>query len=177
MNIRNSIRLALLATTVLGAGTTLDAMAGTATNNLSVTATVVNNCAINSTAAVAYGNYDPAVVNSSTGANATATGSLTITCTSGATTTVFLGQGTNAATGSTDAAPLRQMVFGGTNFLAYSLYQNAGFSTVWGNTTGTSASYTGSGGADTVNVYGSVAKGQNVPAGAYADSVVATVNF
>jgi spore coat protein U-like protein len=178
MKIRNSVRLALLVTaSVIGAGSSLDAMAGNATNNLAVSATVVNNCAINSTVAVAFGNYDPAVVNNSTGADVTATGSLTITCTNGASTTVALGQGANAASGSTDAAPARQMVFGGTNMLAYALYQDSGDSTVWGNTVLTSASYLGSGNADVVNVYGKVPKGQNIPAGAYADTVVATVNF
>jgi spore coat protein U-like protein len=178
MNIGNSVRLALLVTTsVLGASSSLDAMAGTATNNLSVTATVVNNCAINTTAAVAFGNYDPAVANNPAGADVAATGTLTLTCTNGATTTVALGQGGNAGSGSTDAAPARRMVFGGSNFLAYSLYQDGADTIVWGNTLGTSVSYTGSGGADVVNVYGKVAKGQNIPAGAYADTVLATVNF
>jgi spore coat protein U-like protein len=176
MNIGNSVRLALLATTtVLGAGLSLDAMAATATNSLTVSATVVNNCAINSTAAVAFGNYDPAVANNATGADVTATGTLTITCTAGATTTVALGEGNN--TTGTDTAPGRRMISGGTNFLAYSLFQDAGYATVWGGIVGNSYSYSGSGNADVISVYGKLAKGQNIPAGIYGDSVLATVNF
>jgi spore coat protein U-like protein len=107
--------------------------------------------------------------------NGTAT--LTVTCTSGAAATITLGQGANAASGSTDAAPLRQLSDGSSHVLSYSLFQDNGHSTAWGNTSGTGASYTGVGTSTNVSVYGQVTAGQNVPAGSYSDTVVATVTF
>ncbi|RYZ04226.1 MAG: SCPU domain-containing protein [Myxococcales bacterium] len=150
-----------------------EASAGTATANLSVTATVSASCSI-STTPLAFGTYDP--VGAHAAAPLDATGGVVVTCTNGAATTVTLGQGSNANTGSSDATPLRRMASGG-NFLSYSLYQNAGHTTVWGNTSGTGVAHTGSGTATSVSVYGRVPAGQNVASGSYADTVVATVTF
>jgi spore coat protein U-like protein len=147
--------------------------AATATANLSVTATVSASCSI-STTPLAFGTYDPVGANSGTPLDAT--GGVVVTCTNGASTTVTLGQGANANSGSSDAAPLRRMASSG-NFLAYSLYQNAGHTTIWGNTSGTGVAHTGTGTATTVSVYGRVAAGQNVASGSYSDTVVATVTF
>lgn len=149
------------------------ANAGTATANLSVTATVSASCSI-STTPLAFGAYDPVGAHAATPLDAT--GGVVVTCTNGASTTVTLGQGSNANSGSSDAAPLRRMVSGG-NFLSYALYQNAGHTTIWGNTAGTGVGHTGSGTQTTVPVYGRVAAGQNVASGSYADTVVATVTF
>ncbi len=148
--------------------------AGTATSNLSVTATVSANCTI-STAPVAFGAYDPIVANATSPLNGT--GTVTVTCTNGSAATITLGQGTNAASGSTDAAPLRQMKDSSTHVLAYSLYQDTGRTTVWGNTAGTGVAETGTGAVQNVTVYGAVPAGQNVPAASYSDTVVATVTF
>jgi spore coat protein U-like protein len=156
----------------LGAASSVDA--GTATSNLAVTASVTANCTI-TTSPVAFGAYDPVSVNASTALNGT--GTLNVTCTSGASTTITLGQGANANTGSTDAAPARRMKDSGSNFLTYSLYQNTGRTTVWGNTAGTGVANTGTGSQVAVTVYGAVDAGQNVPAGSYSDTVVATVTF
>ena len=147
--------------------------AGTATSNMSVTATVTANCTI-SAGSLAFGTYDPVVANASTALNGSAT--LTVTCTNGAAATLTLGQGSNANTGSTDTAPLRRMKTG-TNFLSYSLYQDSGRSTTWGNTSATGVSYTGTGSVGSVTVFAAVAAAQNVPAGSYADTVVATITF
>jgi spore coat protein U-like protein len=166
--------LGIAAGTALFLGTATVSHAGTQTANLAVNATVTANCTI-STAAVAFGSYDPVVANATTALNGT--GSVTVTCTSGDAANVTLGQGADAATGSTDAAPLRQMKDSGSDVLAYSLYSDGARSTVWGNTTATGVSDTGNGTAQTLTVYGSVAAGQNVPAGTYSDTVVATVTF
>jgi len=88
-----------------------------------------------------------------------------------------LGQGSHANTGSSDAAPLRRLQDSGSNVLTYSLYQDSGRNTVWGNTALTGVSHTGTGSATSVTVYGQIAAGQNVPAGNYSDVVVATVTF
>jgi spore coat protein U-like protein len=156
----------------LGAASSIDA--ATATQNLSVTATVTANCTI-ATTPVAFGAYDPISANASTAL--TGTGTVSVTCTSGASTKVTLGQGQNADTGSTDATPARRMTDGSSDFLTYSLYQDSGLSTVWGNTAGTGVSHTGTGTLTALTVYGSVAGGQSVPAGSYSDTVVATITF
>lgn len=149
-------------------------LAGSAVSNLDVTATVTANCTI-ATAPVAFGNYDPVVANATTALNGT--GTITVNCTTGSAATITLGQGSNAANGSTDAAPLRQMKDAGTDVLAYTLYQDSGRTTAWGNTAGTGVSDTGNAAAQNITVYGAVTAGQNVPAGSYSDVVVATVSF
>lgn len=150
------------------------AIAGTASSNLAVSATVSNNCTI-STTAVAFGTYDPIVANKTTAA--TATGAVDTTCTTGDSTTITLGQGSNPASSSTAAAPVRRMLNGTTNYLNYNLYTSSGLTTVWGNTSATGVAVTGTGAPVTTNVYGSVPAGQNVPAGGYSDTVLATVTF
>jgi len=178
MRISTSIRVALATLSLTLAAASVDeALAGTATNILSVTANVVNNCEINSTAVLAFGAYDPAVLNKSTGSDVTGTGTLTITCTLAASTTINLDEGANAAGTSTPGAPARRIYDGTANYMNYALYQDAANTTVWANTVGTAYAYTGSGVADTLTVYGVLPKGQNVPLGNYSDTVIATVNF
>ena len=144
--------------------------AATATANLPVSATVINNCTI-STAAVAFGNYDPVGVHDA--ANLDGTGTVTVACTKGSTATVGLGLGGNPA-GAT-----RRMSDGSGNFLTYEMYQDAGRVNLWGNAApdllapGAAPSKA----ARNFTVFGRVASGQDVPAGAYTDTVVATVNF
>ena len=147
--------------------------AGTATSNMTVTATISNNCTI-STPTLAFGAYDPVTTNASSDLNASTAFSLK--CTTGASTTIDLGQGLNAAGGSTSTVPLRQMAAGG-NKMAYYLYTDGAHTTVWGAGAATRA-YTGTGATDTsVVCYGRVPSAQNLPAGSYSDTVVATINF
>jgi spore coat protein U-like protein len=171
----------LTARKLLAAGTAALTMAAvssadaaTATSNLAVTASVAANCTI-STAPVAFGAYDPVSANATTVLNGT--GTVSVTCTNGATTTVTLGQGANAGGGSTAAAPARRLKDGGTDFLTYSLYSDTGRTTVWGDTAGTGLAHTGTGTLTALTVYGAVDAGQNVPAGNYSDTVVATITF
>lgn len=144
--------------------------AATATANLGVSATVTNNCTI-STVALAFGSYDPVVANAST--NLDGTGTVVVACTKGSTATIGLGLGSNA-TGST-----RRMKDAGTNYLTYELYQDTGRSTVWGNSGAALLSPVAapSKAARNFTVYGRVTSNQDVPAGSYSDTVVATVNF
>ena len=144
--------------------------AATATANLGVSATVTNNCTI-STSALAFGSYDPVVANAAT--NLDGTGTVSVACTKGTTATVGLGLGSNAS-GST-----RRMSDGGGNFLTYELYQDVSHSTVWGNAGAglLSPAAAPSKAARNFTVYGQVASNQDVAAGSYSDTVVATVNF
>ena len=169
--------LGVLALMVLAAS---PALAGSATANVSVSANIANVCTI-STSAVAFGAYDPIVTNASTPLDAS--GAVTITCTKGASTTVGLGLGANAA------GSVRKMKDSGSNLLTYELYQPpsttpaaaCSFSspTVWGNSGAglfTPASAPDKNGR-TYNICGQIASGQDLPFGSYTDTVVATVNF
>lgn len=165
-----------LATTLLSvAAATLfagSAVAGTASTNLGVTASVSDNCII-STADVAFGAYDPIVANAASARNGT--GTVTITCTTDASAVVTLGLGAND-NGGTAADPARRLS-DGTNFLDYTLSSDAGRTTEWGNTAGTGVADTGTGVASAHTVYGSIDAAQNVPQGSYSDTVLATVTF
>ena len=156
------------------------ALAGTATANVSVSANINNVCTI-TTGAVAFGAYDPIVTNASSPLNAS--GSVTITCTKGAATTVSLGLGSNAA------GSVRKMKNAGTDLLTYELYQPPNTTpgsacsyaspTVWG-TSGANLftpAAAPSKNARSYNICGQVAGGQDLPFGSYTDTVLATVNF
>ncbi|MBD8524657.1 Csu type fimbrial protein [Pseudomarimonas arenosa] len=155
------------------------AWAATDTDNLSVTAEVVADCTVVVATDVAFGNYLPITTHGAAGADLDNTaGDIDITCTDGSSYTVTLGQGSNAGGGSTDADPDRRMISGG-DFLSYSLFSDAGFTTEWGNTAGTGVAGTGDGAAspDGLTIYARVPRGQDVPQGSYADTVVVTVTF
>jgi len=164
------------AVAIVAGGAAVNAGAGTLTTSFNVTATVINDCTISSTN-IAFGNYDP------TGATAvTAQGAVTAKCTKGDAVSVALDQGKNPTGASTAAVPARQMV-NGTNLLPYHIYIAASPSTTeWGTGTvgtnepaaQTSASVST---ALTFTTYGSLPAGADVPAGAYSDTVTATVTF
>jgi spore coat protein U-like protein len=166
--------LTVAGATALVIGAMSGAQAATQTDNLTVQATVAANCTITTTA-VDFGNYDPVVANLSADLNAQ--GKVTVLCTTGASTTVTLGQGANADTGSTDTAPVRRMKHSTADFLSYTLYSNSGRTTAWGNTAPTGVAHTGTGSSTDLDVFGTLLHGQNVPVGVYTDTVVATVTF
>lgn len=90
--------------------------------------------------------------------------------------TIFLSSGASGTVGA------RHMVNGAYQ-LAYNLYANASRSVVWGDgsagSVGVSESYLLLLLSDSRNypVYGRIPAGQNVPAGAYADSITVTVDY
>jgi spore coat protein U-like protein len=144
------------------------AFSATATSTLGVSATVLTSCIVVTTP-VAFGNYDP------TSATATNnTGTVVVTCTSGAPYNVLLDQG--AATGAT--VTTRKMKDTGTNLLPYTLYSDAARTVNWGKTIATdTVTGTGSGVIQTHTVYGSIPAGAAIPAGVYTDTVNVTVNY
>jgi spore coat protein U-like protein len=138
------------------------------TANLTVSASVSNNCTI-SAAAISFSAYDPVVANAT--ANLDGEGRVTIACTKGAVPTIALGAGSNAS-GST------RRLASGSEMLTYELYQNSARSTVWNGgggimTTSAAPSKT----PRDFTVYGRISGGQDVAAGSYTDTIVATVNF
>jgi spore coat protein U-like protein len=146
------------------------ASAATATANLAVSATVSNNCTI-STTPLAFTPYDPVVVNASVDLDGT--GTVVVACTKGTAPTIGLGLGSNSA------ASVRRMHDGSSNYLTYELYQDSGRATIWSTSgLGLLAPVAApSKAARNFTVYGRVASNQDVPAGSYTDTVVATVNF
>ena len=148
------------------------ALASTATANLTPSATITNNCTVTGNP-IAFGAYNPL-----TGAEVTQTATISVTCTNGMTAPpVTLGQGLHAATGSTDAAPLRQLNASVGHDLTYNLYSENTYTTVWENVTGV-ASPTPNGSAQNMTVYGKIDAGQTTASvGTYTDTVVVTVTF
>jgi spore coat protein U-like protein len=161
---------ALVAVTAAGAVVigvaSMRATAATASADLSVSATVTTNCTIN-TGPLAFGNYDPVGMNATKALEAT--GRVTVACTKGTSPKIALGA-TNG----------KRQLKGGTGnneLLEYELYQDSNRSVVWSDTNQLTAGAAGSKNARDFNVYGRIPSGQDVGAGAYADTVVATVNF
>lgn len=147
------------------------------TGSFNVTANVARSCSITGTSNVAFGTYDPADANFSTPLDAS--GSVTIRCTKNTTYDIALGQGANAAPGSTCVAPLRRMA-SGSERLSYGLFSDAGRTTTWGcdaSNDVTNTETTGPSSPDTVTVYGRIPAGQDVADGSYSDTVVVTVTF
>ena len=67
----------------------------------------------------------------------------------------------------------------GGNTLTYNLYTDPSRTQVWGDGTGGSnvSNGSGSGAAQTINVYGRISSGQTVPTGTYTDTITVTINF
>jgi spore coat protein U-like protein len=143
------------------------------TANVGISATVVASCSITALP-VAFGNYDALSATPTT-----ATGSVDVTCSVGSLPKIWLGPGLHELGGPSAAAPVRRMINGATNFLSYQLYQEALHTNVWGGTDGSSPAAIPAVGITGVisTIYGSVPINQTSPTGAYADTVVATVNF
>lgn len=149
--------------------------ASSATANLGLSATVINNCTI-STTPVAFGNYDPLA-----GPALQANGTLVITCTKLAPiTNVSLGNGLYFATN-------RKMKDSGVQTMDYEIFQPSStaasapcaYTQRWG-TTGAELfipTPAPSKAARTYNVCGQVTAGQDLAANPFNDTVVATINF
>ncbi len=173
---QNKLKLAIVSAMLVGsAGFSTAIFAGTATDNMAVTTDVGISCTI-TVADLTFTSYDPTY-----GVDNDSTGSVTSTCTTGGAVVLTLGQGANADSSSTDAAPIRRMV--GTTgaaagtFLNYGLYQEGGRTTVFGNTSDTGGSFTATGGADVTTVYGRIPKEQAAAVGSFVDSVSVTLTY
>jgi len=173
---QNKLKLAIVSAMLVGsAGFSTAIFAGTATDNMAVTTDVGISCTI-TVADLTFTSYDPTY-----GVDNDSTGSVTSTCTTGGSVVLTLGQGANADSSSTDAAPIRRMV--GTTgaaagtYLNYGLYQEGGRTTVFGNTSGTGGSFTATGGADVTTVYGRIPKEQAAAVGSFVDSVSVTLTY
>lgn len=175
---RTQLATALALAAVAFAGTA-NAGPSPQSGSFTVTANVANSCVITATPTLAFGSYDPTDANNTAALDGQS--SISVRCTRGTVATVALAQGGNPATGSTCAAPLRQMASGAER-LRYDLYQNTARTTVWGCQTGAGANTQGFTSTSsltptTLQTYGRVPAGQDVPAGSYTDTVQVNVTF
>ncbi|MGS0741485.1 Csu type fimbrial protein [Glaciimonas sp. GG7] len=149
------------------------AFAGTSSATMTNTVNITNNCTVSANGINT--SYDPVLVNATV--SQSATGTVTYLCTIGSSPVVTLGQGTNPATGSVDAAPIRRLA-NGTTYLNYGLYQDLPHTINWGNTQATAPLPIVSLGVSTsINVYAQIPFGQEDKAGTYTDNVAVTLTF
>jgi spore coat protein U-like protein len=179
---RSTLKLVALA----GAAATLGGLSSIAnalqaTTTFTASATVFSNCTISATN-LSFGTYDPL----SASAN-NATGTVTITCTKNAASTIGMDNGANFA------AATRNMKSGAGDLIAYSLGQPPSNAVGAACTFPAATAWTTSGAglftpaaapskaARTYNVCGTAAPGQDVPGSVagvlYSDTVTASVNF
>jgi spore coat protein U domain-containing protein, fimbrial subunit CupE1/2/3/6 len=173
-------RLALVSSAAALVGLSSVANALQATTTFTVSATVFSNCTISATN-LSFGTYDPLSASANNG-----TGSVTITCTKNAASTVGMNNGSNFAV-------TRNMKSGAGDLIAYSLGQPPDNAVGTACTFPAATAWTTAGGglftppvapskaARTYNTCGTVAPGQDVPGSVagvlYSDTVTASVNF
>jgi len=144
------------------------AMAQTATTTFSVQITISAECQINSASTLNFGTTG--VIN----ANIDSSSALAVQCTNS--TAYNIGLDAGVGVGATIAA--RRMTGPASATVQYSLYQDAGRTTLWGPTIGTNTvAATGNGSAQNYTVYGRVPPQGTSAAGAYSDTVTVTVTY
>lgn len=161
-----SLFKALVAVSVLGAGSAM--AASPATGSFNVTASIVGFCQFSTASAIAFG-----PVSTSTVANNDKTGTIQHKCTKGTGYTIKLDAG---ATGSFAARKLLDSSSGDT--LDYNLYTDVAGGTVWNDSTGV-VTGTGAAFATTISttVYARLVEGQDKSAGSYSDTVNVSIEY
>jgi spore coat protein U-like protein len=163
-SMKSALPAIALAFVALGLATK-PAVAATATTPFGVSATVQATCLVSATP-LAFGTY--------TGAVATSTSAVSVTCTN--TTTYNVGLSAGLATGAT--VTTRQMTGPASALLGYALFSDSSRTINWGQTIGTDTVFgTGNGAAQPITVYGQATAGQFVAPGVYNDTITATVTY
>ena len=152
------------------------AYALTTTTTFGVSANVPKNCTLGTVTALAFGAYNPG------GGAVTGSTNIVLNCTKNTAFSIGLDQGSTAG-GTTTT---RLMTDGAGDTLQYALYQDAAYTTNWGNTVGTdtlagTGTGMGAGNAITETVYGQIPDNATnqaaVPAASYADTITVTVTY
>lgn len=161
-------KFTVLAAILASAGFATPALAGTATDNMQVTATVVDNCVVTA-APMAFG-----TLTTLGGGNIDTQANISLTCTPNAVYDVALDLGLTGAAGQrylvndVDAAQK----------IPYDVYTDATRTDAWGTGVSLSVVGTATGGTDTLVAYGRIpTTATAVTAGSYADTVTVTVTF
>lgn len=141
--------------------------AATTTSSFTVQITITASCTIVSAGALNFGSSGVLA------ANVDQASTLQVQCTN--TTPYNIGLDAGTGTGATVA--VRKLTNGG-DTINYSLYSDAGRTTVWGNTVGTNTvASTGTGAAQNFTIFGRVPP-QTTPAPAtYSDTITVTVTY
>ena len=168
---RCSVLTAALIGSALALGSTLiskPAFAGTATANMSVSATVPATCTITTTN-MNFGSY-----NSTQASSTLAQATITATCSNGTNAVVSLNAGVNAGGDSR-----RKLKNTGNQVLNYDIFTIIDYSLVWGDGTGGTITLPifSEGNPETLTAYGAISPGQNVPVGSYSDTVAVTITY
>jgi len=145
----------------------LSARAENRFTTLLVQSSVASNCRI-AVSDLSFGAYDPLVTHASSSLDASAV--LTVACTKGITVNVLVDDGSHGDAG------VRRMASGSQN-LSYELFRDASRSSPWDRGNALALRAVGVFTPATLGVYGRIPAGQVVPAGAYSDTVTATVDF
>jgi len=140
----------------------------TTTTTFTAQISIVASCTINSAGTLNFSSNQGVLI-----ANVDQTSTISVQCTSG--TGYNIGLDAGIGTGATVA--VRKMTFSGST-INYSLYTDAGHTTVWGNTISTdTVAATGNGAPQSYTVFGRVPP-QTTPAiGTYTDTVTVTVTY
>jgi spore coat protein U-like protein len=154
-----------LGTAILAAGAPSLAAGATASTTFGLTANVVTTCSITANN-LNFGKYAGVQVNIAT--------TLLATCSSGTPYTIGLSAGTT--TGATISG--RKLTGPGPETLNYGLFRDSAHTINWGNTPGVDTeSGVGNGAAQSHTVFGQIPASQFVQAGAYFDTIRATLTF
>jgi spore coat protein U-like protein len=156
------LKLATLGLISAGMLSIAPAFAASATNTLTVSATVTGNCKFNLAASALTIANSGANIDPSVGTDATGTTNVLYRCTSGTTAAVTAANGTNAS------GTQQRVKDAGTNYMNYALGLTGGAQAGLGF---------GAGGDRTLVVTGTIVQADfvNAPAGAYSDTVVLTI--
>lgn len=148
------------------------AHAGSASDSLTVTATVVSACTVSAATLNFGGSIDPLAAATPVDASST----LTVVCTNTTPYAVSLDAGLNA--GGAGNFGSRTMKSGSLS-LGYQLYTSAARAVVWGDGTGGSApvSGTGIGSSQTLTIHGRLPSLSGVAPGTYTDTVTVTISY
>lgn len=147
--------------------------AATTTATLTVNATLVSSCNVSGSVLNFGSSIDP--LSASVPVDASST--MTVQCTNTTPYAVSLNAGANA--GGASAFANRNMKHGTSNLLGYQLYLDSGRSTVWGDGTASSSTYsgTGSGSNQTLTIYGRLPSLTGAVPGGYTDAVTVTITY
>jgi spore coat protein U-like protein len=160
---RNKLILSIASASALMLGSS--AFAANESTTLAASVTVPEKCVAVTAEPVAFGEYDGT-------AAATASASISVTCTLGTVATISLDEGANG-----DSTNARKLANGGEE-LNYQLYSDANRNNVWDNAAGTEeVTGVGLSSAVTVTVFGEIPTGQDVTPGVYGDVVNVTVSY
>lgn len=162
------MKLKITALAIALAALSGSAMAGSATTTFQVTATVNASCAIAATN-VNFGSVTPAA-----NGDATATGSITATCTKTTPYTLAI----NAGSGTIANRTMAGADSANTDKLAYNLYTGSDHTTVWGETIGAdTVGLNGNGAAQVSTIYGKLPLNQYIRPDSYTDNLTVTINY